>query len=527
MAPNPPWHPLMDPGQVSGYYPQIFPGYPGAPEFDYYEAAPPGAALVGAGAGAGLAGAFAPAMAGTWQNLMPPRGLRPGGPISKLLEEIAQTVRSKPSTYEGTRAAEQKHGLEELGHGGAYKRVFRVPLQESSQPLAVAIQGKSPSTYQARDIMHPGHVRGVAPIWWYERGMPRKDVKVFAMPEIVAGKPVPPRSPSTGAPSWFAAPQALDLAEIVSKMARRGLRIGDLHSGNVLPEFSPQHDRFRPVVVDRGAMYPDVENRAYGTIHELLRGEAGFGYDQVNRQLINQFVQDPKFQSNWPALAEFIANNPAVASGSTGPQTLSAQLAAANRALGMGSGTIPRTPGGHTDIDAMFPPLPTPKTPSTWSPLNLGSPSPVPATPFSSGRSGEAVSDLLRGGVPSNLIRRSNQPDSVMERGADLHGRVVKRLRELAKENPEQALSVAEARKLLGSKTPSSALDDFNPMLAEETTGGGIRDRDLALEQLVKRQKIPWWVKQPSPFFKVTSSGPKTPWSRMLQYLDERDESSW
>lgn len=45
---------LIDPGMVSGYYPQTFPGHPAAQEFDWREAAPPGAGLIGLP----MAGAF-------------------------------------------------------------------------------------------------------------------------------------------------------------------------------------------------------------------------------------------------------------------------------------------------------------------------------------------------------------------------------------------------------------------------------------------------------------------------------------
>ena len=46
---------LIDPGMVSGYYPQTLPGHPAAQEFDWREAAPPGAGLIGLP----MAGAFA------------------------------------------------------------------------------------------------------------------------------------------------------------------------------------------------------------------------------------------------------------------------------------------------------------------------------------------------------------------------------------------------------------------------------------------------------------------------------------
>lgn len=68
---KPPWKSMEDPGEVSSYYPQTFPGHPRDLALEYMEAGPPGVGLV-AGAGMHLANligsAFMPIISGAIKN---------------------------------------------------------------------------------------------------------------------------------------------------------------------------------------------------------------------------------------------------------------------------------------------------------------------------------------------------------------------------------------------------------------------------------------------------------------------------
>lgn len=482
----------------------------------------PGTTRVMQHAGGAAPGAemLLPGAMGTWKALKPPAELKPGKSLWAMLQEIADKFRQRTGGGEGAYATladiQSKYGLNKLGEG-AFKYVYEVPTQGST-PLALAFQPFAPAGGQNRDILWPGHVKGIVPVWWYERGMPRSESRVFAMPKIIRD----PNAQSgvffgvsdVPSNSWYGPRQWLDVAEIQSKLKPRGLEARDLHSGNLLPEYSTELGRVRPVLVDRGGIGQASQSFPHKADHLLAE-------EQLQQILRNN---PHEVATSWPTIARLIESGELDLTQPT-----------------------PTFTSPHSSVSSSHWPhqwgqvsAPTPAPTSLQSSF-INSQVPVPTPPvstFSTGRSEDFVDKLI------SLARRGGSGvGAIPELGGHLRGaesakgiplnvvinlrnRVMGKLREMARENPSQAILIKEAfdkmhgslpqhsfwQNMWGMKTPS-------PILIEGT-GSDMKIRDLALEHMMERGMLPSWMKQaPRQFEADRLHGPQDFWDRLIEEI--------